>query len=55
MAKLSSTVRKLQKQKHFAQVWTYNSNIHAKDFQGSVKPINNADDIKKYLSNVTIE
>ena len=54
-AKLFSTVRKLQKQKHFAQVWTYNGNIRVKDLQGSVKPVKNADDIKKYLPHVTIE
>ena len=54
-AKLFSTVRKLQKDKHFSQVWTYNGNIRIKDHQGTVKSVDSVDDIKKYLPHVRIE
>ena len=54
-AKLFSTVRKLQKDKHFSQVWTYNGNIRVKDHPGTVKSVDSVDDIQKYLPHIRIE
>ena len=46
-AKLFSTVRTLQKKRHFDQVWTYNGNVKVKLHDGHIKPIANLDDVKK--------
>lgn len=53
-ARLFTIVRKLQKQKHFDQVWTYNGNIKVKDLRGTVRPISSLSDIKDCLPNVSI-
>ena len=53
-AKLFFTVRKLQKQKDVPKYGPVTV-TYAKDLQGSVKPVNNADYINKCLPNVTIK
>ena len=53
-ARLFSTIRTLQKKRHFDQVWTYNGNVKVKLHDGHIKPIANLDDVKKCLPNIDL-
>ena len=54
-ARLLSTVRALQRKRHFDQVWTYNGNVKVKDLTGHVISIRNIEDVKKCLPNVDLK
>ena len=53
-SKLFSAVRKLQKNKYFDQVWTYNSNVKIKDLKGSVIGVKSLDDVKQIIPGVDV-
>ena len=53
-SKLFSAVRKLQKNKYFDQVWTYNGNVKIKDLKSSVIGGKSLDDVKQILPGIDI-
>ena len=53
-AGLFSTARRMQKAKHFSQVWTYNGSIKVKSTQGVVHSIASYDDLGKLCPGVDI-
>ena len=54
-AKLFGLVRKLLKNNHFSQRWTYNGNIRVKDREDRIKSAPSFEAIKDLLPNVDIE
>ena len=51
---LFSIARNMQKDKHFAQAWTYNGNIKVKTNQDVIKPISCRDDFVKLCPDVDL-
>ena len=45
---------KLQKNKYFDQVWTYNGNVKTKDLKGSVIGVKSLDDVKQILPGIDV-
>ena len=54
-AKLFGLVRKLQKNNHFSQCWTYNGYIRVKDREGRIRSVPSFEAITDLVPNVDIE